>query len=93
MAMKTSTITYGVALVVALNLAFALPSGKELWSPRTVYLVLCGVGAAAWLAFSLLPEMAMHDGISWSKRMKVAMFSVFSVLIVVGLPIIKKLYS
>ena len=58
-----------------------------------MYLVLCGVGIAAWLAFGLLPEMATHSGAAWSGRMKLAMFGIFSVLMVVGLPIVKKLYG
>ncbi len=91
--MKAGTIGYGAALVVALALASLLPSGKDPWSPRTLYLIFCGVGAAAWLAFALLPEVALHAGTGWSGRMKGVMFGIFSVLMVVGLPLVKKLYG
>ncbi|GIX17807.1 MAG: hypothetical protein KatS3mg119_1993 [Rhodothalassiaceae bacterium] len=91
--MKAGTIGYGAALVVALALVSLLTSGKDPWSPRTLYLVFCGVGAAAWLAFALLPEVALHAGTAWSGRMKAVMFGIFSVLTVVGLPIIRKLYG
>ncbi len=69
--MKASTIAYGVALIVAVSLSSALPSGKEPWFPKTVYLVLCGIGVPAWLAFGLLPEMAMQNGVGWSGHVKI----------------------